>query len=84
MRFLIDERLPSTWFRLPARGDARPNSNVDLLIDPAPDAEPSPRTFSGLQLDLADALGRPVHLGERRALKPRVAEAADSEMVRVF
>jgi len=71
-------------FGLVARGDARPDSDIDLLIDFAPEAKPSLLTLSGLQLDLADALGRPVDLGERRALKPRVAEAAEREMVRVF
>ena len=67
-----------------ARGDARPDSDIDLLIDFAPEAEPSLLTLSGLHLDLADALGRPVDLGEQRALKPRVAEAVEHEMVRVF
>jgi predicted nucleotidyltransferase len=67
-----------------ARGDARPDSDIDLLIDFAPEAEPSLLTLSGLHLDLADALGRPVDLGERQALKPRVAEAVEHEMVRVF
>ena len=75
----------SLWiFGSVARGDARPDSDIDLLIDFAPEAEPSLLTLSGLQLDLADALGRPVDLGERRALKPHVAEAAERDMVRVF
>jgi predicted nucleotidyltransferase len=67
-----------------ARGDATPDSDIDLLIDFAPEAKPSLLTLSGLQLDLADALGRPVDLAERRALRPRVAEAAEHEMVRVY
>jgi predicted nucleotidyltransferase len=67
-----------------ARGDATPDSDIDLLIDFAPEAKPSLLTLSGLQLDLADALGRPVDLAERRALTPRVAEAAEHEMVRVY
>ena len=67
-----------------ARGDARPDSDIDLLIDFAPETKPSLLTLSGLRLDLTDALGRPVDLGERRALKPRVAAASEREMVRVY
>ena len=82
---LRDKGVDALWvFGSAARGDARPDSDIDLLIDFAPDAEPSLLTLSSLQLDLADALGRPVDLGERRALNPRVAEAAEREMVRVF
>ena len=67
-----------------ARGDTTPDSDIDLLIDFAPEAKPSLLTLSGLQLDLAGALGRPVEVGERRALTPRVAEAVKHEMVRVY
>jgi len=82
---LRDKGVAALWvFGSVARGDARPDSDIDLLIDFAPEAKPSLLTLSGLQLDLADALGRPVDLGERRALKPRVAEAAERDMVRVF
>ena len=82
---LRDKGVAALWvFGSVARGDARPDSDIDLLIDFAPEAKPSLLTLSGLQLDLADALGRPVDLGERRALKPRVAEAAERDMVCVF
>jgi predicted nucleotidyltransferase len=82
---LRDKGVDALWvFGSVARGDARADSDIDLLIDFAPEAEPSLLTLSGLQLDLADALGRPVDLGERRALKPHVAEAAGREMVRIF
>ena len=82
---LRNKGVAALWvFGSVARGDARPDSDIDLLIDFAPEAKPSLLTLSGLQLDLADALGRPVDLGERRSLKPRVAEAAEREMVRAF
>jgi len=82
---LRDKGVAALWvFGSVARGDARPDSDIDLLIDFAAESEPSLLTLSRLQRDLADALGRPVDLGERRALKPRVAEAAEREMVRAF
>jgi predicted nucleotidyltransferase len=67
-----------------ARGDARPDSNIDLAVDFTPDSEPSLFALSTVRDVLADALDRPVDLGERAALKPRVAEGAEREMVRVF
>jgi predicted nucleotidyltransferase len=67
-----------------ARGDARPDSDIDLAIDFTPGPEPSLLALAAMKEDLAAALGRPVDLGERSAMKPRVAEAAAREMVRVF
>ena len=67
-----------------ARGDARPDSDIDLVVDFAQGAEPSLLTLSALRDDLAEAFGRPVDLGERGALKPPAAEAAAREMVRAF
>lgn len=66
-----------------ARGEARPDSDVDLAVDFADDKQPSLLALAALKDDIAEALGRPVDLGERAAMKPRVAAAA-REMVRVF
>lgn len=55
-----------------ARGDAGPNSDVDFLVELAPD-----RTLFdlvGLQNDLADLLGRPVDVGTTRMLKSAIRE----------
>jgi predicted nucleotidyltransferase len=67
-----------------ARGDARPDSDIDLAVDLTPGAEPSLLALGALREDLADALGRPIDLGERATMKPRVAEVAAREMIRVF
>jgi uncharacterized protein len=62
-----------------ARGDARPDSDVDLLVDVGP------RTSSwfpaGLVLDLEQALGFRVDVVTERALLPRLRENVLREVV---
>ena len=55
-----------------ARGDARPDSDVDFLIDLEPGR--SLLDMSGLLIDLQDLLGRKVDLGTDRSLRPRIKE----------
>ncbi len=49
-----------------ARGDDGPDSDIDLLIEPADDA--SLFDLAQLEIDLEDLLGRPVDVVSRRAL----------------
>ena len=87
---LLEERLRSqgvvaAWvFGSVARGDARPDSDVDVALDFVPDAAPSLFGLSRLKGEIEEALGRPVDLGERSAMRPRVAEAAERDLVRAF
>jgi predicted nucleotidyltransferase len=45
-----------------ARGDARPESDIDLVVHYRPDAHPDLFDFIDLQHPLRDLLGRPVDL----------------------
>lgn len=45
-----------------ARGDARPDSDVDLLVEYAPDADWSLFDVARLRDEMADLFGRPVDL----------------------
>jgi predicted nucleotidyltransferase len=67
-----------------ARGDARPDSDVDLAVAFRADTEPSLSTIAHLKEELGEVLGRRVDLGERSAMKPDVADAVERDMVRVF
>jgi uncharacterized protein len=49
-----------------ARGDDGPDSDIDLLVEPADDA--SLFDLAQLEIDLEDLLGRPVDVVSRRAL----------------
>jgi uncharacterized protein len=53
------------------RGEMRPESDIDLLVDFFPDARPSLFDLIGMMNELTDLLGRKVDLGVKRALKPR-------------
>jgi predicted nucleotidyltransferase len=67
-----------------ARGDARPDSDVDLAIAFAAEAEPSLFEITHIKETLEEALGRSVDLGERSAMKPHVAASAERDMVRAI
>jgi uncharacterized protein len=62
-----------------ARGDDRPNSDVDLLIDVTGDTTP---WFPGsLVADLEQLLGRPVQVVIRRSLSPLIRDEVLREAV---
>ena len=55
-----------------ARGEATPESDVDILIELGGQA--SLLDFIGIKLDLEDVLGRSVDLVEYAAIKPRLRD----------
>ncbi|MFI5023015.1 MAG: nucleotidyltransferase family protein [Alphaproteobacteria bacterium] len=66
------------------RGDARPESDVDLLVEFNPAASVSLTAFARLREDLSAILAAPVDLAEWRTLRPHVRAAAEREAVNVF
>ena len=56
------------------RGEARPDSDIDLLADYFPDARPSLLDLVEMTNELSDLLGRKVDLGVKQALKPRIKD----------
>ncbi len=52
-----------------ARGEAGPESDVDLLVTFAVTAKPSLLTLAAMEIELEDLLGRPVDLVERRGVE---------------
>ena len=62
-----------------ARGDARPESDVDLLIDAGPTT--SAWFPAGLILDLEDLLGCRMEVVTERALNPHLRDAVLGEAV---
>ncbi len=55
-----------------ARGEMRPDSDIDLLVEFLPDSQPSLLDHAGLMLDLAELLGRKVDLVSKNGLKPLI------------
>jgi len=67
-----------------ARGEARPESDVDVMVDLDPVRRLSVFDFAGIQGDLEDLLQAKVDLAEAKALKRFVKEQAVSEQVDAF
>jgi predicted nucleotidyltransferase len=67
-----------------ARGDQRPDSDIDLLAAFDNSRRISLLDVAGIERQIARMLGRPVELIEEGMLKPRVRKNAESEAVRAF
>lgn len=67
-----------------ARGDERGDSDLDVLIEIAPDAEFSLFNLSGVALLVEDVTGLNAQVSLRRSLSPRMAERIADDIVEVF
>jgi predicted nucleotidyltransferase len=67
-----------------ARGEMRPDSDVDMLADYLPDAQPSLLDLIRMRNELTDLLGRSVDLGVKSALKPRYKDPILAEAQIVY
>jgi predicted nucleotidyltransferase len=66
------------------RGELRPDSDIDLLVDYFPDARPSLFDLIGMKNELSDLIGRKIDLGVKRALKPRYKDQILAEAQVVY
>ena len=67
-----------------ARGEARPDSDIDLLVEFLPEAEPGLLDHAGLMLDLSELLGRKVDLVSKNALKPLIRDSIIQDSRRLY
>jgi hypothetical protein len=58
-----------------ARGDQRPESDTDIMIEFDPTARITVFDYAGLKRDLADLLDGPVDVVNRDGLKPHIRPA---------
>ena len=61
-----------SFFGSAARGEMRPASDIDMLVEFLPDADIDLVDYAGLMLDLSDLLGRKVDLVSKNGLKPLI------------
>jgi predicted nucleotidyltransferase len=54
------------------RGEMRPDSDIDLLVEFLPDAEIDLVDYASLMLELSQLIGRKVDLVSKRGLKPLI------------
>ncbi len=67
-----------------ARGDARPDSDLDVLVDTTAYSEaPAFDLFKVLHL-IEDTTGLKVQISMRKLLKPRMAERIADDLIEVF
>ncbi len=67
-----------------ARGDARQDSDLDVLIEVDPDAKFSLLNLSGVGLIVEDATGLPTQVSMRRSLDPGMARRIADDLIEVF
>ncbi len=75
-RYLVREL---SLFGSAARGDMRPDSDIDILVEFLPDAEVDLVDYAGLMLDLSQLLGRKVDLVSKNGLKPLIRSSVLGE-----
>ena len=66
------------------RGENRPDSDVDIMIDIDPDAHVTLFDFVGLKDYVASLFDRPVDVIDREALKPHLRAPAARDAVYAF
>jgi predicted nucleotidyltransferase len=66
------------------RDERRPDSDIDLLAAFDDARRISLLDVAGIEIQLAELLGRSVDLIEEETLKPRVKRSVDAEAVRAF
>lgn len=67
-----------------ARGDERPDSDLDVLIEVAPDSQFSGLNLSGVAIIIEEATGLQTQVSMRRSLEPRMAERIADDVIEVF
>lgn len=67
-----------------ARGDARPDSDLDVLVDTTSRGQTPPFDLFKVQHLIEDATGVSAQVSIREMLKPRMAERIADDLVEVF
>jgi predicted nucleotidyltransferase len=67
-----------------ARGDNRPDSDIDIMIEIEPEVVQDVYDYVGLKNFIAALFTRPVDVVDRHALKPYVRPPAEGDSVYAF
>jgi uncharacterized protein len=67
-----------------ARGDSRPDSDIDIMIEIDPEARLTVFDYAGLKDYIASLFDRPVDVVNRDGLKPYVRPAATADAIYAF
>ena len=67
-----------------ARGEARPDSDIDILVEIAPDVRMDVFKYVGIVHSIEDLFPMRVDVSNRIALKPRVTPSAELDAIYAF
>jgi uncharacterized protein len=67
-----------------ARGDARPDSDLDVLVEVEPDSRFSMLNLVGVEHIIQDATGLAVQATMRRSIEPRMAQRIADDIIEVY
>jgi uncharacterized protein len=67
-----------------ARGEAGPDSDIDLAFDIAPDVKFSLFDQAQITCELTEKLGAKVDFVPRRAIHPYIRDRVEAEQIKVF
>jgi uncharacterized protein len=67
-----------------ARGDSRPDSDIDIMIEIDPEARLTVFDYAGLKDYIASLFDRPVDVVNRDGLKPYFRPAATADAIYAF
>ncbi len=76
--------LHAALFGSVARGEERPESDIDILIEIDPQKSIGIYEYVDLRLFIGDLIQSPVDIAEKSLLKPHVAPAATKEALYAF
>lgn len=67
-----------------ARGDHRPDSDIDIMVEIAPGTHIGVFGYAGIVHTIEDMFPVPVDVSNRAAMKPHVRPAAEREAIHAF
>ena len=76
--------LHAALFGSRARGDARPDSDIDILLDLSPEVPIGVFEYVGITQFIANLFAAPVDVTNRDKLKPFVKPSVEREAIYVF
>lgn len=84
-RYFADQPVMKAWlFGSFARGEERPDSDVDILVSFDENAKVSLLRHAGMLCDLEDILQRPVDLVNVLSLYPEVRATVDNDKILIY